>query len=304
MIYIIIFGVIILMLVIGYYFFHMTCNKNSKIINNIIRKNTESCRAKGDQIKAITLLKKYDVKDLYINSFDNLKLHGTFIEAKKAKRLLICSHGYKGSFLLDFCYLIEFFLENNTSLLLIDQRACSKSEGKYITFGALEKHDLVNWINYMDNLVDLPIYLYGISLGSSTTLMALGENIPKINGVIADCGYSSMKNIFSDLAKSWFHIPAFPFISIVGIYTRIFAHFKMKDADAVKALENNTVPILFIHGKEDDFVKPINTVLNYNATKGEKEIMWVEKAKHAESSKLENVKYQEKLKEFFKKYDA
>lgn len=302
MIYLLI--IILFILVIGYYFFCMACYNKSKLINTIIKKNTESCRTKEDQLKTISLLKKYEVKDLYINSFDNLNLHGTFIEAKKAKRLLICSHGYRSNFVLDFCYLIEFFLENNTSLLLIDQRACSKSEGKYITFGALEKRDLVGWINYMNNMTTLPIYLYGISLGSSTTLMALGENIPKINGVIADCGYSSMKNIFRDLCKSWFHIPSFPILNIIGIYTMIFGHFKMKDADALKALENNQVPILFIHGKEDDFVKPINTILNYNVTKGDKEIMWVENARHADSAKVDSEKYKEKVTLFFKKYDS
>lgn len=295
--------VVSILLLISYYFFFIACHRKSHLMGKIIARNTNTSRTKEDQQKAVSILKDYVAKDLYMTSFDNLNLHATYIKAKREKRLLICSHGYRGDFLLDFCYLIEFFLKNNTSLLLIDQRACSKSEGKYITFGAKEKHDLVNWVNYMENKTDKPIYLYGVSLGASTVLMSLGEDIPRINGVISDCGYSSMKNIFSDLCKDWFHLYPVPWIYLISIFTNLFGHFKIKDADAIRALEKNEIPILFIHGKDDDFVKPINTILNYNATKGEKEILWVENAGHAESAKINKEKYQEKLKEFFKKHD-
>ena len=147
MVYILI--IIGVLLVISYYFFFISCHRKSHLMGKIIMRNTSTSRTKEDKQKAVSILKDYVAKDLYIKSFDNLNLHATYIKAKREKRLLICSHGYRGDFLLDFCYLIEFFLKNNTSLLLIDQRACSKSEGKYITFGAHEKRDLVNWMNYM-----------------------------------------------------------------------------------------------------------------------------------------------------------
>ena len=59
------------------------------------------------------------------------------------------------------------------TLLLVDQRACGKSEGKYITFGAKEKYDILLWIKFINERYygKKTIYIHGTSMGAATTLM-------------------------------------------------------------------------------------------------------------------------------------
>lgn len=292
----------IIYLMVGYNFFSMSCKRADKRMINIINNNAKSSRTKEDENYCKEYLKNYKQEDIYINSFDNTKLHGTFIKAKNEKRVVICAHGYRASAMLDFCYTIPFLLENNSSLLLIDERACFKSGGDYITFGALEKKDLAYWIKYINKKSTSNIYLYGVSLGGATVLMTLGENIPNINGVIDDCGYESVYKLFKDLCKRWFHAPFKPLMIIVNFYAKLFGHFNLYDANT-ECLKNNNVPILFIHGKNDDFVPAENTKENYNKTKGDKEILWIPNAKHAESAKKDKEKYQKYLISFFNKHD-
>ena len=83
-----------------------------------------------------------------------------------------------------------------SNILLIEQRGCGISGGKYITFGMTERYDVLTWIDWLNRETDgnLPIFLDGISLGGATVLMALELNLPdNVAGVIDDCGYTSEK---------------------------------------------------------------------------------------------------------------
>ena len=82
-------------------------------------------------------------------------------------------------------------------------------QGKYITFGALEQYDVQKWAYYIArrNKSRLPIYLYGESMGAAAALMASGRKLPKeVKGLIADCGFRSMKQQIKDMAANWFHL--------------------------------------------------------------------------------------------------
>lgn len=288
-------------LIVGYRFFSMICNKDNKKIINIIHNNAKSSRTKDDEDKTKDYLKDYKLEDVYVKSFDNLKLHGTFIKSKNEKRVIVCAHGYRSDAMQDFCYMIPFLLSNNSSLLLIDERASGKSEGRYISFGANEKRDVAVFARYISKSHD-NIYLYGISLGGATVLMSLGENVPNVSGVIDDCGYESVERLFKDLCGRWFKMPYKPLMALVNFYAIVFGGFNLKTANTDN-LKNNNVPILFIHGKADDFVLIENEKENYNKTKGEKEELLVPSAKHAECAKKDTLKYQEYLINFFNKYD-
>ena len=70
---------------------------------------------------------------------------------------------------------------------------------------------------------DVKIILAGISMGASTVLMAAGKPLPKnVIGVLADCGFSSPKEIIKKCAGD-LKIPAnliYPFIKCVDLLFR------------------------------------------------------------------------------------
>jgi fermentation-respiration switch protein FrsA (DUF1100 family) len=255
-----------------------------------------------------TWCEQQDMKDVYIRSYDGLNLHGKLFPADNPRRIVLLSHGYKGTSFGAIAHMAKFMHENHTTLLFTDQRCCGESEGKYITFGAKEQLDVVAWVNKLHHLNEsrLPIYLFGQSMGASTVLMASAHELPpEVKGIIADSGFHSMKQQMRDIAKHWFHFQWIGLLLLrLDFFCRLFAGFRMKDADTTEALEINTRPVLFFHGSKDTYVLPRNTELNYKLCRAPKEMVIIPGARHICSSYEAPELYREKLLEFFSNYDG
>lgn len=251
--------------------------------------------------------RRQNMQDCYIRSRDGLLLHGYYLPTAKAKRYVLLCHGYRGNGFGDFANTARFLHENGCSLLFIDQRCCGLSEGKYITFGAKEQWDVQQWAYYIAgrNKKKLPIYLYGESMGAACVLMASGRSLPKeVKGLIADCGFRSMKGQLQDIAAGWFHLNRVELLLFrVDLFCRLLGGFRMKDADTADAMETNRRPVLFFHGERDSYVEPKNTRYNYALCRAPKELVMIPEARHLCSSYADPKLYRRKLLEFFEKYD-
>lgn len=248
------------------------------------------------------------MEDLWIQSEDGLQLHGSFLPAENPRRIVILSHGYRGNKFGSMARMARFLHRHGCDLLFIDQRGCGESEGAYITFGAKEQYDLLRWIDLINkrNTDNLPIYLYGQSMGATTILLASGHELPEeVKGIIADSGFSSMKKQLRDIASGWFHFHSVGLLlARVNILCKLLAHFSMKETDTTQALKHNRIPILFFHGEEDTYVLPENTCRNFTRCRAEKEMVFIPKARHLCCAFVAPKLYKEKLREFFRKYDV
>ena len=91
-------------------------------------------------------------------------------------------------------------------------------------------------------------------MGAATVLMAADLELPaNVKGIIADCPYSSPKEIILKTAGDMkFPVKlTYPFIRLAAY---LFGHFNLEETTAVKAVQNSRVPILIIHGEADAFV--------------------------------------------------
>lgn len=248
------------------------------------------------------------MQDCYMRSRDGLRLHARYLPAKDARRFVLLSHGYKGSGFGDFAYTARFLHEHQCNLLFIDQRCCGESQGEYITFGAMEQFDVQGWAEYIAkrNKKKLPIYLYGESMGAASVLMASGQELPgEVRGLIADCGFRSMRGQMQDMAANWFHLHWIGLLLFrLDLFCRALAGFRMKDADAARALERNRRPVLFFHGAEDTYVDQKNSRYNYAACRATKELVVVPGARHLCSAYVAPELYRKKLMDFFARYDG
>ena len=102
-----------------------------------------------------------------IKSHDGLTLSARYYHVAEDAPLAICFHGYKSHALTDFSGGCELSFTLGHNILLVDQRAHGKSQGKTITYGILERKDLLRWVHYATDRfgTDIPILLYGISMG-------------------------------------------------------------------------------------------------------------------------------------------
>lgn len=247
------------------------------------------------------------LQDCYIKSRDGLMLHAFYLPAADAKRFVLLSHGYKGSGFGDFAYTARFLHEKHCNLLFIDQRCCGQSEGENITFGAWEQYDVQKWAYYIArrNKEKLPIYLYGESMGAAAVLMASGQKLPdEVKGLIADCGFCSMKRQVKDMAAGWFHLHwIWLLLFRLDLFCRALAGFRMRDADTTEAMKKNKRPVLFFHGADDTYVNQKNSRYNYSICRAPKELVIIPGARHLCSAYEGKELYRAKLVSFFKKYD-
>ena len=79
-------------------------------------------------------------KDVYIKSFDALKLHATHFPGP-GKKIVICFHGYTSQGMSDYIGLSGYYLKHGFGMLLPDARAHGQSEGEYVGFAAPGKRD-------------------------------------------------------------------------------------------------------------------------------------------------------------------
>lgn len=294
----IIFGILaVLFIAVILFFFQFTHGRKEMDIGAMAQ--GETGQRYLNAIKECELwLAEQDSESVSITSFDGLELQGLYIPAENPRACIILMHGYRSSGINDFSGVMPFYVENGFSVLLVDQRACGKSEGKYITFGVYERQDALYWAEYMDMRLEneIPIVLHGLSLGGTSVMMAADLSLPKtVCGIIADCGFTSPYDIIAHCGKEWFNIPAYPMVDILSAATKILGGFGYRACSTLDTLAASDLPIFLIHGSEDTFVPPSMTEKNIAAAKNCKGYLLVPGAGHALSYLISEQQYQESI---------
>lgn len=240
-------------------------------------------------------------EDLYINSFDNLKLHAIFIN-NNTNKTIICVHGYKAKDgLYDFGMSARFLNSLGYNLLFVDNRAHGLSQGKYIGFGVLDSIDVNSWVDYLvTNMNQETIILYGMSMGAATVMNAQNN---KAKAIIADCGFASGYDEVAYQIKKMYHLPPFPIIPISNVLLKLLAHYSLKEKEAYKSIKNYKNNLLIIHGDKDHFVPTGDAYKIFDNATCHKKILIVPGASHAKSYLKDTKLYEQTIKEFLDEID-
>ena len=199
-------------------------------------------------------VRKYE--SITINSFDGSKLFARYYHAADDAPVQILFHGYKSSSLLDCSGGSYFAAQMGHNAIVVDQRSHGQSDGTVITFGIKERKDCLCWIQYaMERFgKDVPIILSGLSMGAATVLMATDLHLPpNVKGIIADCPYSSPKEIIMKVAKQM-HFPPRLMFPFVWLGAFLFGRFNLLESSAIEAIRTCEIPILILHGDADELV--------------------------------------------------
>ena len=203
----------------------------------------------------VTDIANLPAERVYITSRDGLRLSARYYHVADGAPIEILCHGYRSMHQRDFGGIHEIAKSLGHNLLMIDQRAHGESEGKTISFGIKESGDALDWIKYCnERFGEVPILLYGVSMGGATVLMAAGDSqLPgNVKGVVADCPMSSALDIIKIVSTGMG-----PGSFLAGALARISARmhgFSLTKNSAEKAVARAEVPILLLHGDEDDLV--------------------------------------------------
>lgn len=235
-----------------------------------------------------------------ILSADGCRLYGRLYSIKKDAPLVLFFHGYHGVFAWDGYGFFKICKKYGMNILLVDERAHGKSEGKAITFGIKERYDCKLWTEYAAERFgkDTDIFLAGVSMGAATVMMASNLGLPEnVKGIVADCGYSEPAAILKETVRK-LNFPVKPVYWLINLSAKIFGHFNLEETTALEAVKRLQIPILFIHGGQDSVVPLSMCDMLYESCPGEKKKVVIEGADHANSALTDFSAYEKAVREF------
>ena len=244
---------------------------------------------------------KQDREDVFIESYDQLSLHGQYLTHKDPRGTLLLVHGFQSSGENDFSCVLQYYYELGFNLLVIDQRGSLQSQGDYLTMGVRERWDVRSWCIWLLQRMGEQhrVVLDGISMGGATVLMAAGLDLPpNVRGIISDCPFTSPRDIFEHVMTSSIKLPTW-LLWGADICCRIMAGFSIDGARTTDALRQSNLPLLIAHGDADDFVPCRMGVASFNAAvTDDKQLVTVPGAGHGMSYLVDRERMQAALEAF------
>lgn len=248
------------------------------------------------------LMEQFPPEQVKITSTDGLTLQGKLFTPPDADKLALCVHGYHSSGLRDFGGIAWYYIQHGWRVLMVDDRGHGDSDGNVVGFGTLDRHDVLQWLRYCSIRFgqNYPVILHGVSMGAATVMMASGLELPEnVKGIVADCGFTSAWEEFDFVMRPRYGSFSPLGLRIADAWARRNAGYGLRECNARDELAHATVPVLFIHGSQDEFVPSWMTDQNYDACPTFKMKYICPGAGHAESWFRDSETYSAKLDEFF-----
>lgn len=247
------------------------------------RQTLEEARAWQEGHYDLSWYDPLEKTDYTITSYDGYVLHAQFLKNPgDTNRCILISHGYTDNRFgaLKYAYM---YLEQGFNVIVYDLRGHGLNEPTFCTYSARERKDLLALIQDSRERFPKATTLFGIhgeSLGAATSIAVLEEK-PLIDFVVADCGFSEISSVLKGGLKGM-HLPGF-LVDVASICAKIRYGYSFSQMRPIDSLKDNQIPILFIHGAEDNFILPEHSEKMKAATKGYAELHLIEGAAHAMS---------------------
>lgn len=205
-------------------------------------------------------------------------------------------HGYRSEHAetAGICY--DYYKSRGIDLFCCDHVASGESQGNFIGFDVLETKDCLRWVDFLLEQfgADTEIILHGFSMGAATVLQ-MSSHCPKnVKFIVEDSGFIN--------ARASLQHQIGPMYQPMRVVNRAIAGYDLDDSDVTASLAQSTVPILFVHGRDDKLVPFENGPALYEMYKGEKDSFFPPDTRHIESMYTHPEEYSAKLDRFVEKY--
>jgi fermentation-respiration switch protein FrsA (DUF1100 family) len=271
----------------SYYAFFRTFGKTKQMKNpdplSFMRDAPGSADYEGHK-KRIHAAASVPYERVFVRTSDGLRLSARYYKGKEGAPVVIFFHGYRSNAIHDGCGLHAIVRSREYHILMCDQRAHGYSRGRCLTFGVKERLDAKLSAEYAaKRFPATPIFLSGISMGASTVLMAASLPLPsEVVGVLADCPYSSPREIISKVCDEM-GLPSKFVYPLIRFGALLYGGFDPNETDAVRSVRMKTPPLLIVHGTADGFVPSEMSSKIDAAAVGEHTLVLVDGADHGKS---------------------
>jgi alpha-beta hydrolase superfamily lysophospholipase len=156
---------------------------------------------------------------------------------------------------------------------IIGFRGSGNSDGDYTTIGFEESEDVLNSYKYYKNkFPDLPIVLFGTSMGSAAILKAFENPQLIVNGIIIEYPFGTLHQTVKNRFKIM-GFPSFPMATMLTYWGGFQLNFNAFDHNPQAYAKNVTCPVLYFAGDKDDRVTDEETAAVFkNITSTDKQL--------------------------------
>lgn len=239
------------------------------------------------------------------------RLHALYIPAAKpTNKVALLIHGYKDTHIAMLNIGSAYHRQLGYNLFLPDLFAHGRSGGGNIQMGWNDRLDVMKWITIADGIfrgdsASTRMVVHGVSMGAATTMALSGEQLPAcVRCFVEDCGYTSVydefKHELSDTAMLPvpFPIPEWPILPIASKLCEFKHGWNFKEASMLEQVRKCRLPMLFIHGDNDDFVPTAMVYPLFQAKQGRKALYIGKGSRHARTYNDHHADYVSQLLDF------
>ncbi|AGR42232.1 alpha/beta hydrolase [Spiroplasma diminutum] len=235
-------------------------------------------------------IKKEQINEFFIGSGSE-QISAITVRNKNSKKWVIGLHGFKRNKYMGLRGVYHFY-DQGYNILCFDAFAHGLTYGAYSDFGltnAKVLNDVITWLKQTFDVEEIGVF--GTSMGATSSLYFAKKYYEenKVDWLISDCPFTQAIPQIRFFLKKYMIIPWW-FMSLgINRNFKKYAKANIKDVDLLNLGEQvRDLKILFIHGKEDDFIMYHNSIVLYHLkhlseNSNQSQLKLYENAKHSSS---------------------
>ena len=248
--------------------------------------------------KSLEEIKKLNHEVLEINSHDNLVLKGIYYPTSTKENItVICVHGYTSHAEREWAFPGLFYHSLGYNVFIPYLRAHGLSEGKYITFGALEYLDIIKWIEYINKInPNTKIIIHGLSMGGGIALDLANKEMNNVKCLISDAPSTSIEWFFKGVCQNTFKKNAEKIaLETIKLFNKKFK-VNASEFDSFKIVKESKYPILLAAGSNEGRKEDFDNLKKLNPHKTS--IVILEGCNHGNGMYKQTEVFQKAIKDF------
>ena len=212
------------------------------------------------------------------------------------KKLAFIVHGYRSEHAETAGMYIDYYASRGFDVFCCDNTAAGESGGRHIGFDVFESADCLRWLDFLRVRFgeDIQIILHGFSMGGATVLKMSAFCPDTVKFIVADSAYADARELLRGQLG--------PLFWPMRLLNRAIAGYDLSETRVRPSLENCSLPILFVHGRDDSAVPFANGPALRRIYQGPKDCLFAEGARHVETMHVAPAAYAQKLDAFTARY--
>ncbi len=270
---------------------------------HVKRQSFEEAIARKKERCDISFYDTLEKRDYKITSYDGYVIPVQFLKNPiPTDKYMLITHGHTDNHYGMLKY-TKMYLDYGFNVIIYDLRAHGENVKTICTFSIREAKDLDVIIkDCRERYPDMKEFgIHGESLGAATTVAVLKYK-PEVDFAVADCGFAEIIPVMQDGLRRM-HLPTW-MVYPASLCSRIIYGFSFMDMRPIDSLEDNKIPVLFIHGADDTYIMPWHAEKMHEAAGGYSEVHLIPGAEHAGSIITDPDGYKKIVKEFLDRVEG